>query len=259
MQNRSTRRPSPLRSVRPGASWALASGSIRPRIPVRAAIALDSGDPPLRADSLRSPALRCVSPLSPEPTGCDKAPKTLEGREVATAPYHPHGTGKSSCRAPARIVDAAHVTFATSSQPRTARPSHRAASDSTKTASASSSPSPRRTPCPFREPPLRGADGSHHQDRQCKGRDPEPDSVELCRAQDAPGPVVRAILPQGPHALGARSAPLMKRVGGWVSPPGDSFSGGGASEGGGPGGNQGGGGAARLCHHRPQPTRVGEG
>ena len=114
MQNRSTRRPSPLRSVRPGASWALASGSIRPRIPVRAAIALDSGDPPLRADSLRSPALRCVSPLSPEPTGCDKAPKTLEGREVATAPYHPHGTGKSSCRAPARIVDAAQEvpTFA---------------------------------------------------------------------------------------------------------------------------------------------------
>ena len=50
--------------------------------------------------------------------------------------------------------------------------------------------------------------------------------------EDAPGPVVRAILPQGPHALAARSAAPLKRVGGWVSPPGDSLFGGGASEGG---------------------------
>ena len=79
--------------------------------------------------------------------------------------------------------------------------------------------------------PLQGADGSHHQNHNAKG-------VILARVvltiarEDAPGPVVRAILSQGPHALGARSAPPMKRVGGWVSPPGDSLSGGGASEGG---------------------------
>ena len=71
-------------------------------------MALDSGDPPLRTASRRSSALRSVSPLSPEPTGCDPTPETLEGHEVATAPYHLDGTGKSSCRAPARIVDAAH-------------------------------------------------------------------------------------------------------------------------------------------------------
>ena len=76
--------------------------------------------------------------------------------------------------------------------------------------------------------------------------------------EDAPGPVVRAILPQGPHALGARSAPLMKRVGGWVSPPGDSFSGGGASEGGVQGGETKAGEARRaLCHHDHSRGRVG--
>ena len=107
MQNRSTRR-SKQRSVRPAASWGLVSRSIHPRIPLGAAMAFDRGDSPLRAASLRSPALRCASPRSPERTGCDPTPDTLDCRVVATAPYHLDGTGKSSCRAPARIVDAAH-------------------------------------------------------------------------------------------------------------------------------------------------------
>ena len=73
-------------------------------------MALDRGNPPLHAASLRSPALRSVFPRSSERTGCDPTPETLECREVATAPYHLDETGKSSCRAPARIVDAAQVT-----------------------------------------------------------------------------------------------------------------------------------------------------
>jgi hypothetical protein len=42
-------------------------------------------------------------------------------------------------------------------------------------------------------------------------------------AKDVPGAVARAILPQGTRAPGERSEPLMKRVGGWVSPLGDSL------------------------------------
>jgi len=52
-----------------------------------------------------------------------------------------------------------------------------------------------------------------------KGVTLSPTPSRLCRAQGAPGPVARAILPQGPHALSARSAPPMKRVGGGVPPP----------------------------------------
>jgi hypothetical protein len=36
-------------------------------------------------------------------------PRNLERRAVAAAPVSWAGTGKSSCRAPARIVDAEHV------------------------------------------------------------------------------------------------------------------------------------------------------
>ena len=96
---------------------------------------------------------------------------------------------------------------------------------------------------------MRGADGHHSQDRSAKG-------VILARAvltiarEDAPGPVVRAILPQGPHAPGARSAPAYERVGGWVSPPGDSFCWRGRLGWGGPGGETKAGEARHaLCHH----------
>jgi len=106
MQDWSTSTPSWEHSVLPGASWALASGSIPFRIPPGAAMAFDRGDSPLCAVSLRSPALRSVSPRSPERTGCDPTPETLDRRAVATASYHLNGTGKNSCRAPARIVDA---------------------------------------------------------------------------------------------------------------------------------------------------------
>ena len=96
------------RFISSGASWGLVSGSIPPRFPLGAPMAFDGGDPPLRAASLRSPALRSVSPPSPERTGCDPTPETLDRRAVATAPYHLDRTGKNSCRAPATIVDAAH-------------------------------------------------------------------------------------------------------------------------------------------------------
>ena len=79
--------------------------------------------------------------------------------------------------------------------------------------------------------PLEGGGRGHHQNRPAKGVILACAILTITR-EDAPGPVVRAILPQGPHALAARSAATMKRVGGWVSPPGDSLCGGGGSEGG---------------------------
>jgi len=97
MQNRPTLRPSRQEIVRPGASWGVVSGPIRPGTPQGATLAFDRGDPPLRA----------VSPRSPERTGCDSTPQTLGRRVVAAAPYYLDGTGNSNCRAPARIVDAA--------------------------------------------------------------------------------------------------------------------------------------------------------
>ena len=72
-------------------------------------MAFDGVDSPLRAASLRSPALRSVPTPSPERTGCDPTPDTLDRRAVATASYNLDETGKSSCRAPAGIVDAAQL------------------------------------------------------------------------------------------------------------------------------------------------------
>ena len=118
MQNRSTLRLSREEIVPPGASWAVVSGSTHPRIPLGDALAYHRGDPPLRAASLRSPALRgSVSPRSCERTGCDRKPQPLGCRVVAAAPYHLDETGKSRCRAPARIVDAAQPGRALPSPP----------------------------------------------------------------------------------------------------------------------------------------------
>ena len=77
--------------------------------------------------------------------------------------------------------------------------------------------------------------------------------------EDAPGPVVRAILPQGPHAPGARSAPLMKRVGGGVPPLGIPYLVGAPRRGGSKGGNHGGGGAATPFATSATAVRVGRG
>jgi hypothetical protein len=54
-----------------------------------------------------------------------------------------------------------------------------------------------------------GGRGTHHHSRQCKGRD----------SKGAPETVVRAILPQGPHASASASEPNQMSVGGMGFPP----------------------------------------
>jgi hypothetical protein len=102
-----TQNPSTLRSFAPEIVRPGASSCAVPR-PAGVTSTLDREDPPLRAASLRSPALRSESPRSLEQTGCDLKPEIHGRREVAAASYTLTGTGKNSCRAPARIVDAAH-------------------------------------------------------------------------------------------------------------------------------------------------------
>ncbi len=71
----------------------------------------------------------------------------------------------------------------------------------------------------------------------------------------APGPVGRAILPQGPHALGARSAPNMNARGGMGVPPWGFLIWWGRLGRGGPGGETKAGEARRaLCHHHHSRT-----
>ena len=71
----------------------------------------------------------------------------------------------------------------------------------------------------------------------------------------APGPVGPRASPRGPTRAPSEARHLLPRVGGWVSPPGDSLFGGGASEGGVQGGETKAGEARRaLCPHSTQPT-----
>ena len=139
----------------------------------------------------------------------------------------------------------------TAAAPRSTSPRPSCSDDSRGRGAECPAPTRAQSRQPQREPPLRGADGSHKPKATLQSACVLARAVRSpSRARTAPGaPWCARSSPRGPTRINRL------RVGGAVPPLGDSFSGGGAWRGGSQGGNRGGGGA--VTHFAETTTSRG--